>query len=99
MKRFLYLGISSGILLRWTPQGHIVDKSAWRHQAIILTYVDSDLCCHMASLGHIDLINSLRPSDAYASFNLAIIESNNGLLPDPCQAIIWTNARILLFGP
>ena len=28
-----------------------------------------------------------------------IIGSDNGLLPDPCQAIIWTSAGILLIGP
>ena len=31
--------------------------------------------------------------------NLAIIGSYNGLSPDRCQAIIWTNAGILLIGP
>ena len=31
--------------------------------------------------------------------NLAIIGSNNGLSPGRCQAIIWTNARILLIVP
>ena len=31
--------------------------------------------------------------------NLTIIGSDNGLLPDRRQAIIWTNARILLIGP
>ena len=30
----------------------------------------------------------------YASMNLAIIESDNGLLPIRYQAIIWTNADI-----
>ena len=30
---------------------------------------------------------------------LAIIGSDNGLSPGRCQAIIWTNARILLIGP
>ena len=30
---------------------------------------------------------------------LTIIGSNNGLSPDGCQAIIWTNARLLLIGP
>ena len=27
------------------------------------------------------------------------IGSDNGLSPDQCQAIIWTNAGILLIGP
>ena len=31
--------------------------------------------------------------------NLTIIGSDNGLWPDWRQAIIWTNARILLIGP
>ena len=31
--------------------------------------------------------------------NLAIIGSDNGLSPGRCQAIIWTNAGILLIGP
>ena len=30
---------------------------------------------------------------------LPIISSDNGLAPGWCQAIIWTNDRILLFGP
>ena len=30
---------------------------------------------------------------------LTIIVSDNGLLPGQCQAIIWTNAGILLIGP
>ena len=40
-------------------------------------------------------INSLRPSDAY---KLTIIGSNNGLSPGRHQAIIWTNAGMLLIG-
>ena len=31
--------------------------------------------------------------------NLTIIGSDNGLLPDRPQAIIWTNAGLLLIGP
>ena len=45
-------------------------------------------------------INSLRPSDAYICVsNLTIIVSDNGLSPGRRQAIIWTNAGILLIGP
>ena len=45
--------------------------------------------------------NSLRPSDAYMRIygNLTIIGPDNGLSPGRCQAIIWTNAGILLIGP
>ena len=39
------------------------------------------------------LLNPLRPSDAYM---LTIIASDNGLSPGRRQAIIWTNAGILL---
>ena len=31
--------------------------------------------------------------------DLTIIGSDNGLLPGRCQAMIWTNAEILLIGP
>ena len=44
-------------------------------------------------------INSLRPSEALCISKLTIIGSDNGLLPGQCQAIIWTNAGILLIGP
>ena len=47
------------------------------------------------------VIISWRPSDAYVICvgNLSIIGSDNGLLPGRRQAIIWTNAGILLIGP
>ena len=35
----------------------------------------------------------------YASLNWVVIGSDNGLLPVRPQAIIWTNAGILLIGP
>ena len=35
----------------------------------------------------------------YASVKLTIIGSDNGLSPGRCQAIIWTNAGLLLIGP
>ena len=57
---------------------------------------------HHHYLGHqLELrFNSLRPSDAYICVgNLTIIGPDNGLLPGRCQAIIWTNAGILLIGP
>ena len=44
------------------------------------------------------LINSLRLSDAYMR-HLVIIGSDNGLSPGRRQAIIWTNAGILLIEP
>ena len=44
-------------------------------------------------------INSLRPTDAYIVSKLTTIGSDNGLLPDWRQAIIWTNAGIFLVDP
>ena len=44
--------------------------------------------------------NSLRLCDAYICVSeLTIIGSDNGLSPSRRQAIIWTNAGILLIGP
>ena len=47
---------------------------------------------HLTGLKLPSTINSLRPS------KLTIIGSDNGLSPDRRQAIIWTNAGILLIG-
>ena len=46
-------------------------------------------------------INSLRQNDAYiyVSEKYTIFGSDNGLSPGRHQAIIWTNAGILLSGP
>ena len=42
--------------------------------------------------------NSMRPSDAYLRQLITIIGSGNVLVPGRRQAIIWTNAGILLIG-
>ena len=54
----------------------------------------------------INPFNSLRPTDTYKRqyhliyhFWFPIIGSDNGLSPGRHQAMIWTNARILLTGP
>ena len=53
-----------------------------------------------ASSEAMGMFNSLRPSDAYTCVSkLTVIGSDNGLSPDRRQAIIWTNAGILLIGP
>ena len=44
----------------------------------------------------VTLLNSMRPSDPYMC---QYIGSDNGLSPGQRQAIIWTNAGILLIGP
>ena len=43
--------------------------------------------------------NSLRPRDAYMRQSITIIGSDYGLSPGRRQAIIWTNAGIMLIGP
>ena len=44
-------------------------------------------------------INSLRPRDEYICVNkLTIIGSDNDWPPDRRQAILWTNAGLLLIG-
>ena len=47
----------------------------------------------------LQLINSLRPSDAYMHQLTNHHWFSDGLLPSRRQAIIWTNAGILLIGP
>ena len=55
----------------------------------------TDASNHLASLGHNEL--TLLPyCRIYASVNQVNIGSDNGLSPGRPQAIIWTNARILL---
>ena len=46
----------------------------------------------------INRINSLRTSNADVLLSYAIIGSDNVLSPDRRQAIMWTNAEILLNG-
>ena len=58
---------------------------------------------HWSSLGYMALCNQLlthwgRVTHIYVG-NLTIIGSDNGLSPGRRQAIIWTNAGILLIGP
>ena len=61
----------------------------------------SSICFWNSPRGIIsECINSLRPSDVYIYVGkITTISSDNGLLPDWRQAIIWTNAGILLIGP
>ena len=66
-----------------------------RHQVITWANVDTDLYRHVASLGHNELTHWGRVTHICVS-KLTIIGSDNGLLPRERQAIIWTNARILL---
>ena len=54
---------------------------------------------HRMDVKNKNRLNSLRPSDPYICVgNLTTIVSDNGLSPGRRQAIIWTNAGILLIG-
>ena len=61
-----------------------------------LYYMDGVLLANVI----LGMFNSLRPGEAYICVgNLPMIDSDNGLWPGWCQAIIWTDAGIFLFGP
>ena len=64
----------------------------------IWTNVESILCWYMASSDYNELTHWGRVTDICIG-KLTIIGSDNGLLPAWRQAIISTNARILLIGP
>ena len=55
------------------------------------TYISRTYSIHV-------VINSLRPTHICV-IKLTVIGSDNGLSPEWRQAIIWTNAGILLIGP
>ena len=62
----------------------------------------STKCRHFAFYFRFNVLifNSLRPSEAYICVSKpATLGSDNGLSPGQRQAIIWTNAGILLIGP
>ena len=66
---------------------------------ILMDLIHQVLFCCEVSVGWSRSTKSLWPSDAYIYINdLTIISSDNGLSPDRHQAIIWTNAGILLIG-
>ena len=69
-----------------------------RRQAIVWTNADPIYWRIYATLGGDVLTHWGRVTHICVS-KLAIIGSDNGLSPDRRQAIIWTNAGILLIGP
>ena len=93
---------------------HFVEASIpllmqWRISSVVYcTLVQLMVCCLIAPSHYLNqwwsianeshsqlLINSLRPSGTLIN---TIIDSDNGLSPGQRQAIIWTNAGILLIG-
>ena len=67
-------------------------------QAITWASFDPGVCHHVASLGQNELTHWGRETHICIG-KLTIIGSDNGLSPGRRQAIIWTNAGILLIGP
>ena len=68
----------------------LIETAPWSMWANSLGYLwDANICLltHSSWVTHI------------CASKLTIIGSDNGLSPDRCQAIIWTNAGILLIGP
>ena len=85
------------------PLDQTVDKStlvqvmAWCHQATS-HYLSQCWPRSMASPGHKELTHWGRVTHICVS-RLIITDWDNGLSPGRRQAIIWTNAGILLIGP
>ena len=77
-----------GICLKWHGDaGFLVNFTLWCLLTIIVK-------------SFVDVFNSLGPSDAFICVSkLNIIGSDDGLSPTRRQAIIWTNAGILLIRP
>ena len=55
------------------------------------TFYTCDFVKTGMSYNKANTLNSLRPSDAYKHQSDDIIGSDNGLWPNGCQAIAWTN--------
>ena len=80
-------------------------KAPWSigYSTVVPQIIKTDNREHIKGLHHpchsrvMQTFNSLRPSDAY--MQLTIMDLDNGLSPDRCQAIAWTSAGILSIGP
>ena len=87
--------LMAGLLPLWLFKGIVIGlwkmveiPTSYMSAICITTEVSPNLCLtHWGQVMHICLSK------------LTIIGSDNGLSPGRCQAIIWTNAGILLIGP
>ena len=86
------------LILSLSPWWIGLGLGAVRKQAITSANIDLDLLGHTVSLGHNELIHWGRVTHICVT-RLTITGSDNGLSPERRQAIIWTNAGILLIGP
>ena len=86
----------STVILRCSPkllqQFHLSEWQPYHHLKCCSLSI-SYLLIHQVTLTHRGRVTHI------CIGKLTIIGSDNGLLPGRRQAIIWTNAGILLFGP
>ena len=87
----------------WCNKSQVVDRMPWHN-----SYLANCLLEKLPSLTVRRLQNALCLGSVLTHWgrvthicvsNLTTIGSDNGLSPGRCQAIIWTNAGILLIGP
>ena len=89
----------------WVNNGEVGDLRRHRthYDVILLTDTLQRTICHRnpneeVTLSMLSLTHWGRVTHIYVG-KLTIIDSDNGLSPGRCQAIIWTSAEILLIGP
>ena len=75
----------------------VCHNTLWDIKDINTDYKVISLCVSFLHYHNTAAFNSF--SDAICVSKLTITGSDNGLSPDRRQAIIWTNAGILLIGP
>ena len=85
------------MLVRWYfyIESHLLDITEWSETAVICTNINVFYQCNSVHemLSHWGQVTHICVS------KLSILGSDNGLSPDRRQAIIWTNAEILLMWP
>ena len=83
----------TGISCEWHDNWHVARA---KFVAIRCSLINTAFCLHRPTLCSVyqNVLQTLSLWRIYASVNQAIIGSDNGLSPGPCQAIIWTNAGI-----
>ena len=86
------------VIYRWPLNSPHKGLVTWKMFPFNDVIVDLIRWCIYAALGGDELIHWGRVTHICVS-KLTIIGSDNGLSPDRRQAIIWTNAGLLLIGP
>ena len=72
---------------------HFLSQKRWHFRKNIRSCVENECCCpRTVNSSNVNFTSNM-------SLNRVSIDSDNGLSPGRCQAIIWTNAGIFLIGP